>query len=170
HSARNAQTNTTNQVTSINTDQGLLRPAERTRGANHSGTVNPSPRVNPAGARLILQDYVTPQCLNADSSLLPSPCETPLRSLRALALPRRTVAGRNSTVIPNNYLQLGQEAQADSCIREYARTSSRLPAPAEASKLREEACVNDFGRFVHTGNVHCKGPVHKGALNPPATR
>jgi len=37
------------------------------------------------------------------------------------------------------------------------------------SKLREEACVNDFGRFVHTGNVQCKGRVHKGTLNSPAT-
>lgn len=37
------------------------------------------------------------------------------------------------------------------------------------SKLREEACVNDFGRFVHTGDVQCKGRVHKGTLNSPAT-
>lgn len=36
------------------------------------------------------------------------------------------------------------------------------------SKLREEACVNDFGRFVHTGDVQCKR-VHKGTLNSPAT-
>lgn len=36
-------------------------------------------------------------------------------------------------------------------------------------KLREEACVNDFGRFVHTGDVQCKGRVHKGTLNSPAT-
>lgn len=42
-------------------------------------------------------------------------------------------------------------------------------ARSAASKLREEACVNDFGRFVHTDDVHCKGSVHKGALNPPAT-
>lgn len=36
-------------------------------------------------------------------------------------------------------------------------------------ELREEACVNDFGRFVHTGDVHCKDPFTKGELNPPAT-
>lgn len=29
------------------------------------GIVNPSPRVNSSGARLIPQDYVTPQCLSA---------------------------------------------------------------------------------------------------------
>lgn len=39
----------------------------------------------------------------------------------------------------------------------------------EGSKLREEACVNDFGRFVHIGDVQCKSPVHKGTLNSPAT-
>lgn len=39
----------------------------------------------------------------------------------------------------------------------------------EGSKLHEEACVNDFGRFVHIGDVQCKGPVHKGTLNSPAT-
>lgn len=43
-------------------------------------------------------------------------------------------------------------------------------ARSEANKLREEACVNDFGRFVHTGDAHCNGLVHKAALNPSATR
>lgn len=45
----------------------------------------------------------------------------------------------------------------------------RRRGDGRGGELREEACVNDFGRFVHTGDVHCKDPFTKGELNPPAT-
>ncbi|TGZ51839.1 hypothetical protein DBV15_08742 [Temnothorax longispinosus] len=42
-----------------------LQLVKRTQRASHSSTVNPSPRVNPARARLIPLDYVTPHISTA---------------------------------------------------------------------------------------------------------
>lgn len=51
--------------------------------------------------------------------------------------------------------------------REEGRGCRRGRDGGRGGELREEACVNDFGRFVHIGDVHCKDPFTKGELNPP---
>lgn len=46
---------------------------------------------------------------------------------------------------------------------------AREESVKDAVKLREEARVNYFGRFVHIGDAYCKGSFTKDPLNPPTT-